>query len=62
MSLTVCTANYTAVLDALTAETYILVITRGNVRKSDLHFDAQPSIPRRHPRRHVTDAEDFRLY
>ena len=36
MSLTVCTANYTAVLDALTAETYILVITRGNVRESKL--------------------------
>ena len=38
MSLTVCTANYTAVLDALTAETYILVITRGNVRKSTSQF------------------------
>ena len=44
MSLTVCTANYTAVLDALTAETYILVISRGNVRESSFSFDvARPS-------------------
>ena len=45
-SLTLSTTEYTAVLDALTPETYILVLSRGNIRASPSRSLSSPhSLP-----------------